>query len=385
VLSKTTAALAAALLSAALLPATLLPAAASPARSPAPSTWRGTIVAAGPVPAQTQLAGAGRSWLVSYRSTSWSGRPTVVTGTVFLPVGKAPRGGWPVVSFAHGFNGIGDACAPSRTGPSPWERALQEALLGAGYAVAATDFEGLGTPSLSPGIHGPAEAYGIVDAVEAARRLAPVSRDWVAVGYSLGGHGALFAAALAGSYAPDLRLRGTVALAPVSQWAVQLSTPVWRDPAAAVLYTAPYSGATLPLTTRGQFRPQDWYTPLGLGYVRRALTECGVQMQADLAGVTTGQMFRDPAAAADEFTRLLAPQEVPVGAYPQPVVVAHGLDDPLEPLSELTVPQLAAAGTAITLVRVPGADHLTLLPTIAPQVTTWVGALFAGTPPVGAS
>lgn len=376
-LSKTTAALTAALLLAATVNVTMVPAPAS-AGSPDQPTWRGAIVAAGPVPAQTRLAGSGRSWLVSYRSTSWSGRPTVVTGTVSLPAGTPPRDGWPVVSFGHGFNGIGDDCAPSRTGPSPWERALQEALLGAGYAVAATDFEGLGTPAPSPGVHGRAEAYGIVDMVEAARRLAPVSRDWVAVGYSLGGHGALFAASLAGSYAPDLRLRGTVALAPVTQWAVQLSTPVWRDPAAPVLYTAPYSGATLPLTTYGRFRPQDWYTPLGLGYVRRALTECGDQMLGELAGVTNGQVFRDPAAAAAEFTELLAPQEVPVAAYPQPVVVAHGLDDPLEPLSELTVPQLAAAGTTITLVRVPGADHLTLLPTIAPRVTAWVAALFAG-------
>ena len=36
-----------------------------------------------------------------------------VSGTVAVPKGKAPKGGWPVVSWAHGTIGIADACAPS--------------------------------------------------------------------------------------------------------------------------------------------------------------------------------------------------------------------------------------------------------------------------------
>jgi hypothetical protein len=90
----------------------------------------GRLVSAAPLAADIRLAGASRAWHVAYRSTSWNGGLTVTTGTVTVPRGRPPSGGWPVVSFGHGFGGTADACAPSHTGPSPWERALQEALLG---------------------------------------------------------------------------------------------------------------------------------------------------------------------------------------------------------------------------------------------------------------
>ena len=32
--------------------------------------------------------------------------------------GRAPRGGWPVLSWAHGTSGLGDRCAPSVVGPA---------------------------------------------------------------------------------------------------------------------------------------------------------------------------------------------------------------------------------------------------------------------------
>jgi hypothetical protein len=157
------------------------PAGAQPLRAP------GTVVRAEHLPAALRLDGAGRAWKIWYVSTSWRGGPAVVSGTLTLPPGPAPRGGWPVVSFGHGFGGTADACAASRTEPSPWERAVQEALLEAGYAVVVADYEGIGTPAESPVVDGRAETYGMIDAVRAARWLAPASRSWAAVGYSLGG------------------------------------------------------------------------------------------------------------------------------------------------------------------------------------------------------
>ncbi len=69
------------------------------------------------------------------------------------PRGKPPKHGWPVVSWAHGTTGIADACAPSRDpkGPYTFYAAKQfGAWLKAGYAVANTDYEGLGTPGVHP-------------------------------------------------------------------------------------------------------------------------------------------------------------------------------------------------------------------------------------------
>src|SRR5688500_15112493 len=56
----------------------------------------------------------GRARLLLYRSTGVNGRPNAVSGSLTLPKGKAPKTGWPVISYAHGTTGSADACAPSR-------------------------------------------------------------------------------------------------------------------------------------------------------------------------------------------------------------------------------------------------------------------------------
>ncbi|MGW5263324.1 alpha/beta hydrolase family protein [Microbispora sp. NPDC004025] len=357
--------------------ALVLPAPASASAPPkAPIKAPGTPVRTEPLAESLRLAGAGTSLAIWYRSTGHDGRPTVVSGTLALPAGRPPAGGWPVVSFGHGFGGIADACAPSRTGPSPWERAVQETLLAAGYAVAVSDYEGLGTPGDSPGIDGRSEAYDLVDIVRAARRVAPVSRNWASVGYSMGGHAALFAGALAAAYAPSLRHMGTIAMAPITQWGVQTADPAFRDPAKPINHTIPYNGRTMPLTTPG-FRAADWFTPKGLELVDLAGRACIGEMIEAVAGLTNGDVLKDPAAATDAFARALADDEIPVARYPRPVYVVHGTEDVIPiALSRMTAGQLRAAGTDVTFVPVEGADHITLLPAIATRVREWTDRLF---------
>ena len=55
-----------------------------------------------------------RAWKVLYHSRALDGRDIAVSGFVVAPVGKAPPGGRPVVSWAHGTHGLADACAPSK-------------------------------------------------------------------------------------------------------------------------------------------------------------------------------------------------------------------------------------------------------------------------------
>jgi len=343
---------------------------------PSGHAWQGTVVDRAPLPAALQLDGAGQAWRIWYLSTAWNGSPTVVSGTLTLPPGRPPAGGWPVVSYNHGFGGTADQCAPSRTGPSPWERALNDELLAGGYAIAATDYDGIGTPGETSIINGPSEAYSVIDAVRAARRIAPVSRDWISVGYSLGGHAALWSGHLAGSYAPELRHRGTIALASFVQFPIQLAAEQVSNPAAPLIPGTLYSGVTGDVTHPGWDATQ-WFTPLGLSLVDLARNECVGQLATDVAAVTNGQVFKDPAAAQAEFARLLGPQDVPISRYPEPVRLAHGTADAVPAsASALTAEQLAATGTDVTYTPVPGADHFTLLPTVAPQVLAWARQLF---------
>src|SRR5947208_1260634 len=84
----------------------------------------------------------------------------------------------------------------------------------AGYAVVRTDYQGLGTPGIHQYLVGTAEGRSTLDIVRAARKLdSRVSGRTAIAGHSQGGHAALWGAALAPKWTPELNLRGTVAFA----------------------------------------------------------------------------------------------------------------------------------------------------------------------------
>jgi pimeloyl-ACP methyl ester carboxylesterase len=123
-----------------------------------------------------------------------------------------------VITWAHGTVGIADRCAPSKVGTQDnYDRPLLNRWVKAGYAVVRTDYPGLGTPGPHPYLNGQSEGRSVLDVVRAARKLEPgIGKRVVIAGHSQGGQAALFAASLAPSWTPELRVRGTVAFAPVS-------------------------------------------------------------------------------------------------------------------------------------------------------------------------
>lgn len=162
-----------------------------------------------------------RAWRITYRSTTATGTPDVVSGAVIAPAGAAAT--TPVVGYAPGTLGLGDQCAQSRNldrslDPGPSEKELIQAYTSAGYAVAVTDYQGLGTPGGYPYDVGRSEGHALLDVVRAAQHLpgshlspaAPVA----VVGYSQGGLATGWAAQLASAYAPELHLRGAAVGAP---------------------------------------------------------------------------------------------------------------------------------------------------------------------------
>ena len=127
----------------------------------------------------------------------------------------------PILTIAHGTTGIADACAPS-TGPARTELALMGPAIDAGYLVAMSDYEGLGTPGRHPYLVGESEGRGVLDAARAAGQLpdADPGEQLAIFGYSQGGHGALWAGQLAPEWTPELELVGTVAGAPATEMPV---------------------------------------------------------------------------------------------------------------------------------------------------------------------
>ncbi|TYQ14338.1 UNVERIFIED_ORG: triacylglycerol lipase [Gordonia westfalica J30] len=161
-----------------------------------------------------------RTTTVMYASTGARNRPTAVTGSVLVP--RAPwtgRGERPVVVVGSGTIDAGDQCAPPRLlryGQAYEELAIG-ALLANNYAVALTDYEGLGTPGDHPYLNRRSLGTSMLDMARVARNpkfgvsaKAPVAL-W---GYSKGGFAAGSAAELAGTYAPELPIFAAFAGAP---------------------------------------------------------------------------------------------------------------------------------------------------------------------------
>ena len=135
------------------------------------------------------------------------------------------------------------SCAPSKIGTQAnYDSPLLNRWLKAGYAVVRTDYEGLGTPGPHPYLIGDSEGRSTLDMVKAARKLdTDIGKNLLIAGHSQGGQAALFAASLVKKVAPELKLRGTVAFAPVSHLSQQstlltaLTEPGGLAPLAAMI------------------------------------------------------------------------------------------------------------------------------------------------------
>ncbi|GAA5558104.1 hypothetical protein Asch01_02857 [Acinetobacter schindleri] len=170
---------------------------------------------------------ADESVVMTYKMLGINNNETQATALLFTPKGTPPAKGWPIVAWAHGTTGVADQCAPSRNEINPYIKNMIAGFLQAGYVVVAPDYEGLGEPGgkeLHPFLNLKSEAYSITDAVVAAKDYlgSDASNQWMAVGHSQGGQAALGAAQYA-ARASQMTYKGTVALAPASNFSLILA------------------------------------------------------------------------------------------------------------------------------------------------------------------
>jgi pimeloyl-ACP methyl ester carboxylesterase len=200
-------------------------------QGPAPAK-PGTLIRAEPLASDLSLARAGEAYRILYSSTDgMAGKATVaVSGALFLPKGKAPAAGWPLIAWAHGTVGIADVCAPSWNKRSERDSDYLNHWLSQGYAVVASDYQGLGAPGGHPYLATRPEAYSVLDAIRAVQgevRYA-LSSKVVLVGQSQGAGAAFATAGEAPLYAPEIDIRGTVATG--TPYFTTNSSPTDRDP-----------------------------------------------------------------------------------------------------------------------------------------------------------
>ncbi|WP_026361563.1 lipase family protein [Amycolatopsis nigrescens] len=357
---------------------TVLPGA--PAASALPAEQPGEVESVTPLPPEQWLPGTGEANRVSYWSTGLGDRPALVSGAVYLPQGAPPAAGWPVLSWAHGTTGLGDACAPSATVGSPRDTEFLAAWLAKGYAIVATDYAGLGTPGVHPYLDGKVEAYGVIDMVRAARTVAPaLSAHWASIGQSQGGHAALFTANLATEYAPELDFRGAVGHGVPSNLAGLVSVlgpsvpPSLLSPGMTMLVSYILAGLH---AARPDFDLASYLTPLGTQVVADAEVLCNTDMAERLEGIGLGELFTRQLGT--EFKQAWGEIfDVPTTGYDRPVFIAQGTEDKtVYPfLTQRLVDDLAANQQPHTYRSYP-ADHSGTLAAALPDTTQFVRELF---------
>ena len=168
-----------------------------------------------------QIGGApanAKAYRIIYRSTNLNGEPIAVSATVIFPAGPAPKGGRDIIAWAHYTTGVAGRCAPTLLPNLSGTIPGLEDMLSRGFAVVATDYEGLGTPGVHAYLVGNSEARSVLDSVRATRNVngAHATNRFAVWGHSQGGHAALFTGEIAAEYAPELKLVSLAAAAPAT-------------------------------------------------------------------------------------------------------------------------------------------------------------------------
>ena len=343
-------------------------------------TEPGTVVRMQPLSVSIPGASAYRILYVSERP---DGTPAASGGMLFIPDAPAPAEGRPVVAWAHGTLGMGDACVPSRSAnPLADMDNWLDQMMALGWVVVSTDYVGLGTPGPNLYLVAQSEVRDIVNAVRAARNVpqAEAGTRYVTWGHSQGGHSSIWTGHLGEEYAPELDLLGVAAAAPALDLS-QIVGAQWDDVVGWVIgpdviesWPAYYPG--LPV--------DSILTPTGQDASARLASEC--IKESGLEGLVReklGQQFFavDPLTVPAWADAAAAQTPAPLPAD-TPAFMAQGTaDEVVLPWPNAMVQQAwCEAGSTLEVLWMGGVTHQAAATTSGPSAVVWIADRFAGRP-----
>jgi pimeloyl-ACP methyl ester carboxylesterase len=256
-------------------------------------------------------------------------------------------------------------------------------LIERGYAVAATDYPGLGTPGPHPYLIGESEGRAVLDSVRAARSLPGVGggRDFAVWGHSQGGQAALYAGLLAETYAPELHLVGVAAAAPATAL-VTLMDDDFKTPGGKNL-----TAMTLWSWSRVFGAPIDRVIePDAIATIDRLAEQCiesafDIVIRQRLERRLEQSFLTINNLALAEPWRSLAEHNTP-GTLPSqvPIFVAQGTSDQLvrPTVTRDYLKKLCRAGSKVHVVLMEGVGHGFAARDSANAAVDWMADRFAG-------
>lgn len=325
------------------------------------------------------------AWRMLYVTRDYAMRPTLSTGVVVLP-DKAARsaGSREFVAWAHPTTGVAWKCAPSlRASPIKSIGGLND-LVASGVVVTATDYPGLGTDGPVGYLVGRGQAYAAIDSVRAAQQIPGVGKgtDFALWGYSQGAHGALFGAELAGSYAPDLSLKGVAVIAPPTDLATlmraNLDSISGRVIAAYTLFSwnQKYAAPLGPLVDNQAKALVDEVS-------QTCVDDLGGKLEAMAAqkGLEQNFLQHDP-GDVNPWSDLLSKNSLFSYASKVPTLIIQGTsDDIVRPeVTTQFVRNACRSGARIDYVTLKGKGHGGAMQAGERRAAAWLAARLAGQP-----
>ncbi|MFG2649769.1 lipase family protein [Streptomyces sp. NPDC048436] len=355
--------------------------------APADATAPGDIVSSEPssfhpLPGQPTHT---KAWKIHYRSTTAKGEPNTVSGTVIVPQ-DGRTGPRPLITYAVGTIGMGDHCAPSAGFPkgTALEANLIQQLTLRGWAVAVTDYEGLGTPGDHTYTVGRAEGQAMLDAARAAIRLpeaglgkgTPVG----VMGYSQGGQAAGWAAELHESYAPDLDVKGTAAGGIPGDLRKVADFNNGSYGSGLVFMAAIGQDAAFP-----ELNLESYLNPEGKKLTDALRTSCVVDGSVLGSFKKISDMTSKNPLDQPDWQQRLRESTVGTRAPDAPVYQYHVITDELIPygVGKQVREDWCAKGANVQWHTVPLGEHISGVITQSPLAANWLADRFAGKPARG--
>ena len=335
---------------------------------PLPAGTPGTLIRSESID-QYQLPFELSAFRILYHSRTTNGEDVPVSGVVLIPGGNPPKGGWPVIAWAHEFRGAGRQCAPSllkNLGAGP--RIAMYANLG--YAVVATDYSGLGVDSGKVELDMQSNALDVIYSIPAARAAAPqIGPKWIALGSF---QGALASVAIAESEVRDPNYLGSIATSGLAdaqstyrRFALTSSIPMLLDVASTIKARNP------------EFHLSDMLTDTALPAYQRAAQTCGGDTEP---AAFTSEML-NPDWENKKFVKEFFSRNTPgLRAAHSPLLVISGEADPVIPgdMSGATVARMCKQGDRILFLTYPNLDASGAMGTSTSDQISWIKARFAG-------
>jgi pimeloyl-ACP methyl ester carboxylesterase len=313
------------------------------------------------------------TYRLMYLSRTKGGAGVAATGLVFVPRRDAPEGGWPMVASLHGTSGMISTCAPSRDAS-----VVPLARVEPNSVVVAPDYTGLGpTGQRHPYISGIPEGRSTIDLVRAARQLPGVStrNEWVVYGLSQGGHAAVFTAEIAPTYAPELDLRGAVAIAPVGD--LTDLEPYLDSPQRGLVPMFLYGLAE----DNPDLVPDEFLSDAATERAKVIDTGCTDEiLEAYRGDFQTADLF-DVDPRDDPDVRIILEANSPGRVKtPVPILILHGIEDPIVPTSQSLgiFERQCALDMTVRLSQYQGSNHAMVILDADDEITAWIEDRFEG-------